>query len=363
MADVSFQRLLVTLTTKLKNHSLGLRGDVVIVKDVKHSKLSACSNHIFDVSFLVAGMPQNWQLIFNPEHPLLAPDVIFDNKSFFPDIQLIEGFTAWNTRSDECLVALITDLFEAYLKHQRSAILEYPQVKNSFEEFMKTTKFGSRCEIDILKNGPGTFNDVIKLMISLDVNFSKLPPYLQPKNVGDNCCCLSFVFEPPNLSTIKPVLELSPAVEIALGGISNLRIPPYGTSTLVSYTKKISDLLENTVSDVIERYERRKSLIILLLSELNGSVIEYDTETFCEASFLLEVEGFHFILIVMLSEQFPHEEPSIALQPIYQMSNHVHTMSVKDCTHDPHMSSEQILTYIRESVNKSLQEFKKNSLS
>lgn len=52
-------------------------------------------------------------------------------------------------------MALITDLFEAYLKHQRSAILEYPQIKNSLEEIMKTTEFGSRCEIDIHKNGPG----------------------------------------------------------------------------------------------------------------------------------------------------------------------------------------------------------------
>lgn len=50
---------------------------------------------------------------------------------------------------------------------------------------------------------------------------------------------------------------------------------------------------------------------------------------------------------VMLSEQFPHEEPSLALQPIYQMSHNVHTMSVKDCKHDPHMSSEQILKYVR----------------
>jgi len=227
------------------------------------------------------------------------------------------------------------------------------------------TQYGSKCEVDILKKGPGTYNDTIKLVIPINVDYGNLPPYItNKKNPGKNGCRLCISFEPPNLSKVTPTLELSPGVQNAFAKVGNLRIPSYGKSTLPMYVQRIHQLVENTVNEISDGYRRRESFTLALISELNGAVLEYDAITFYEMTFLLEINGFYFILFVILNAKFPLERPSLFLQSIYSIdsSSDIFRMSVQGFPYNGDWDDNLMIYHMKKVIFDNIEEFKEKSL-
>ena len=364
---VKFSDHLTKQIANLKTLSLGARNVPVAISNIGQTSLpSDTSNSIFDVTLNICGGLKTFQILFDLEHPTFCPDVIVDSdEDFSPDISSLKGFLEWKITSETALRNLVTDLHTSYLSHQRSVILKYPQFRDQMKELVSDHVNGAMCEVDISKRGPGTYNDTVKILVPMNVDYTLLPPYVKAKKPGKDGCRLCISFETPNLTKITPTLELSAGVQSALSKMANLRIPPYGKSTIIEYVNGVHKLLTNTISEIGTAFKRRESFIYHLLSDIGESIIELDNVAFYEATFLLEIDGFYFILFVILGPKFPTECPSLFLQSIYSMdaSADIFRVSLQGFPYHPQWSDELMFANIKKVIHGNIQEFKKKSLA
>ena len=355
---------------RLKALSLGARDIPVTVSNFKSSRLpdadGAAIADIFDVTINISSGSKTWQILFDFDNPSFCPDIILneDEDNFLPDIASLKSFADWDCSSANALAELVTDLYTAYSSHQRSRLLKYPQLCEQMEQLLSTTQYGSICEVDIQKKGPGTFNDTIKLLIPINVDYSNLPPYVEMKSPGKNGCRLCISYEPPNLTKVTPTLELSLGVQNAFSKVTNLRIPSFSKSPLSVYVNRIHALVENTVNEISESYKRRESFVFSLLSEFNDSILEYDGVTFYESTFLLEIDGFYFILFVILNAKFPTERPTLYLQSIYSMdsSSDIYRATVHGFPYHSQWDDNIMIYHMKKVIADNIEKFQEKSL-
>jgi len=354
----------------LKVLSLGARNIPVSVSNYKYTRSANTDNvsvtNAFDVTVNICSGLKTFQILFDLDNPLFCPDVILDadDDNFLPDIASLKSFSHWNISSSNALRELVTDIYASFSSHQRSVVLNYPQLRDQMKELLADPQYGSVCEVDILKNGPGTYNDTVKMLLPINIDYSNLPPYVKMKSPGKDGCRLCISYEAPNLSKVTPTLELSPGVQNAFSRVINLRIPSYGKSSLLEYVKKIHNLIENTVNEISKAYKRRESFIFHLLSDISDCVLEYDAVTFYEATFLLEINGFYFILFVILSPKFPAERPSLFLQSIYSMdsSSDIFRMSVQGFPYNGQWDNDLMFYHIKKVIFDNIEDFQEKSL-
>jgi len=139
-------------------------------------------------------------------------------------------------------------------------------------------------------------------------------------NPGPDTAALMVTFYPPNASRVVPCLFLSPRVERMLGDPQLLRLPKWGGecgACLMDYTPAVHKLLEQKVDAIVQSYIRRKEFVAAFLSVFGQAVLEYDTEGFKKLAFLFEHQGFSFITLMELTDEFPQEAPTLMLRSIY----------------------------------------------
>merc|ERR1711962_29590 len=364
---VKFSDQLATQISRLKSLSLGARNVPVDVGNLKQASLcDVKTTSIFDVTVNICGGLKTFQILFDLEHPTYCPDVVLesDEEDFLPDIASLKSFSEWDITSETALRNVVLDLYTSYLSHQRTVTLNYPQLRDQMKELMSDPVNGSMCEINIVKNGPGTFNDTVKVLVPINVDYTSLPPYVKAKNPGKDGCRLCISFETPNLTKITPSLEISASVQNALSKVTNLRIPSYGKSTILGYVNKVNKLLNNSIEEISSAFRRRQSFIFHILSDIGECVIEFDNVTFYEATFLLEIDGFYFILFVILVPKFPTECPSLFLQSIYSMdaSSDIFRVSVQGFPYDAEWSDDVKFSHMKKVIHSNIKEFQEKSL-
>jgi len=364
---VKFSEQLSRQISNLKSLSLGARNVPVDIGNFRHASLSDVkSTSIFDVTVNICGGLKTFQILFDLDHPTYCPDVILesDEDDFLPDIALLKSFSEWDITSETALRNVVSDIYASYLSHQRTATLNYPQLREQMKDLMSDPINGSMCEVSIVKNGPGTYNDTLKVLVPINIDYTSLPPYVKAKNPGKDGCRLCISFETPNLTKITPSLEISAGVQNALSKVTNLRIPSYGKSTILDYVNKVNKLLNNSIEEISSAFRRRESFIFHILSDIGECVIEFDNVTFYEASFLLEIGGFYFILFVILGPKFPTECPSLFLQSIYSMdaSSDIFRVSVQGFQYDADWSDDVMFLHMKKVVHDNIQQFQEKSL-
>ena len=367
-----FKDLLTKQINNLKLLSLGCRNIPVDIANIKQTSIcgDAKEASALDVTVNICDRHVTLQIFFDLNHPSCCPDVIVDcSEGFLPDIAAMESFRDWDVRSETALSDMVGEMYTAYLTYQRENVTEYVQLGDQVKELLNDTHIckGANCEVDIIKNGPGTFNDTVKIIVPLDVDYTKLPPYVKSKSPGAQSCRLCISYESPNLTKVTPTLELSANIQNALSKprCTNLRIPAYGKSSLLEYATQVHQLVDRTIVEVGAAFERRKSLIFHLLSHIGECVLEYDAVTFYEATFLLEVDGFHFILFVILGPKFPVEAPSLFLQSIYSMdaSTDIFRVRVRGFSYDPEWTDEVVFGEVEKVLHKNIKDFQEKSLA
>lgn len=323
-----YEELMISQINDLQASCVGGRRSSVIVKKSRSSflkkKTQSCENNIFEIIIEIAGLEQTWEIIFDPQQPASIPDVIFGQSgdSFVPDIQLNASVNNWNISTPKCLFTFIQDLFTSYLQHQRERLNDYHQIKDEFRSFVQNLpQLAESTEVHVKKNGPGTYNDTITILVPIDIDISNLPPLLVNEAM-DDCCYLLLTFEPPNLTSVKTSLHFSKGVLSCLGGCDNFRIPVYGATTMCEYIQLIQQLVKNTIQAVSEGFEERRLVIFSLICEFGrSSIVEVDTKMFLDASFLLNDDGFQFLLFVSFPDDYNEGKPKVMIQSIYKICN------------------------------------------
>ncbi|XP_047131994.1 BRISC and BRCA1-A complex member 2 isoform X3 [Hydra vulgaris] len=310
--------------------------------------------NVFDISFSFASSAICWQVIYNKDHLDLAPDIIVD-ESFDPEIKDLNSFKNWSNH-DDSLYKMIKELHNLFLIHQQKLLTKYESLYSELQEFISNSKVA--CEVSLIKDESG--NDVVMVLIPLKIDSTILPEYIKMEN-NINCGCLFLEYSSENLSVVKPSLKLLKSIESALSGVENLRIPSYVGATLLSYFENINELLTSSIKFVGLRFKKRKDLIVEMLSNWLGCVIEYDNRRFFDASFLISINDFYFVFKVILSEHYPLEQPILVMQSIYNIqSKNVHTFFLADLNFNPQMEENEILENIKKCMVDNIEAFKRS---
>jgi len=337
----------------LRKLNVGIQNKPVIVTPVVPSRTTSLSiDHIYNIKVDSGGGSKSWQIIFDPDHLTHSPDIVFDdeNLDFTPSIYSMTSYESWSISNKGSLKNTISEIYQLYVVHQYKRLKEIPKLSLEFQELLSQASLVEDIELSFVKNGPGTYNDTVKFTIPLNIDYADLPPYFSTSNPGPDESALCLSFESPNQSSVKATVQISPAIESAFGGVTNLRIPSYGSSTLLEYVTKIEKLFTATVDNVSKKYRKRKLFLQSFMASMCRSQIEYDNERYFEASFLCSVHNYYFVLYVVLSEQYPMEKPILYIQSIYQFQEKMTDVTkdlISEYPYSPFGSNEENISNIK----------------
>jgi len=303
-----------------------------------------------------------WDVIFignNADHP---PDFNFDDKTFFSDPRSLAALGSWRKDRAESLRFLIEELLDKYRNHQLSQIKEYSRIQFEFSSLVEN---GHVTENDIeickrMKQGQNTVNFLIKL----PVNFCKLPPIFYNGNPGEDSAVLLATFHSPESTRISTQLFLSPRVEQALGGATNLKIPPFTSGgCLLDYVPTLIKLLQNKVLQIERGFEKRKEYTAAFLSYFGSSLLEFNSQTFSNLHFSFDINDFYFLLRIEIPALFPEDKPILHFQSIYHMCRgKPYTSSWHDYPYSPRWSGEEMAERTRIYILENIRRFQTASL-
>lgn len=273
----------------------------------------------FKLSIPYAGQSLIWEVIFDCNSPDEPPDFIFgpDDEDFLPPMEEMESLENWDTMKEDSLLLMIKELLHYYRQHNNLRAAYHQRLQQDISSLLSAVELDPH-DLELYVTGSQNKAGVVYWVIRLKVDFSQIPGYLVEGDPGEDSAILCVTYASPDSSQVKPVLHLSPKVENALGGSTNLMIPSYLSGTLLGdYVACVYRLLENKVTLVLRGFEKRKEYIAAFLSQFGRSVIEYDLHSFSYLSFLFEWNDFFFTFTVELSLYFPLEHPKFMFQSVY----------------------------------------------
>lgn len=341
----------------LSNDNLNTQGGVLEVIRPRASSLDfengeECDRFTLGIPY--CGTQIEWEVIFDRNHPALPPDIIVSSEdermAFNPDIDQLLSFSSWNIKNHKCLSTLMEELLLEYKHHHRTVLSQFERLDFELTTLLQKEEY-SQTNVHCLPSSDKSLEPMVRFYIPLAVDFSAIPAYLTKDNPGPDTAALLVTFYPPNASRVLPSLFLSPRVERMLGGTRSLRLPPWGGgngSHLMDYVPAIHKLLAEKVEAIVQSYISRKECVAAFLSVYGCSVLEYDTEGFKRLAFLFEHQGFTFITILELSDEFPQEQPILTLLSIYHRLQGKPCQSVvNDYPYSPRWDSNQMAERLR----------------
>ncbi|XP_048737689.1 BRISC and BRCA1-A complex member 2-like [Ostrea edulis] len=344
----------------------GVCNGIIRINDVKSGsstlRKGPCGDR-FKVNIPYAGQTLTWEVIMDNSCPEEPPDFIFEDSDFCPNVADIKSLLKWDIRNPHCLTEVVTELLDHYKAFHERLLEAHSRLQFEYTSLLDQTEL-SRDLIEVYSERSEKRIGPINFLIKLPVDFSDIPPYISKDNPGDNSAVLLIAFPSPDSSRVTPQLYLSPRVEHAFGGSSNLRIPAFPSGgCLLDYVPNVYKLLQNKVEKTVQMYDRKKDIIAAFLSQFGRSLLEFDAEGFREISFLFEWNDFFFILYVELSQSFPQEAPVLTFQSIYHESKDKPYTEIHDgYPYSPRWSSTEMVSRIKTYILDNIQTFQKQSV-
>ncbi|XP_062595452.1 BRISC and BRCA1-A complex member 2-like isoform X2 [Saccostrea cucullata] len=343
----------------------GVCNGIIRIDDVKSGSCTTQKGprgDRFKVYIPYAGQTLTWEVILDNSCPEDPPDFIFEETDFCPNVADVKSLLDWDVDNPYCLIEVIKELLEHYKAFQERLLEAHSRLQFEYSSLLDHTEL-SRDLIEVYSERSERVGP-INFLIKLPVDFSDVPPYLTKDNPGENSAVLLISFPSPDSSRVTPQLYLSPRVERAFGGSSNLRIPTFPNGgCLLDYVPNVYKLLHNKVEKTIQMFEKRKDLIAAFLSQFGRSVLEFDAEGFSEISLLFEWNDFFFILYVELPQSFPQEAPVLTFQSIYHESKDKPYIEIHDrYPYSPRWSGTEMVSRIKTYILDNIQAFQKQSV-
>ncbi|XP_050229685.1 uncharacterized protein LOC126678821 [Mercurialis annua] len=266
-----------------------------------------------------------WNVVYNVEFPLAAPDVIFGpEEGDFHRFHLLSGeggdswlvknsLTDWNYKDPTRLLALIHELRDSYMSYQKKRVEEVDDDRLKFE----TSTIVSREGIEMHMSSGFEKPEEVKFAVPLmDMNINKMVhacPWRHPQKIY-----LQVIY-PVGRKYVSapsaPRLKLISTVELkALFPIDDVKLPPWlDGMCMAEYLPNLEELLQRQVLEAVSLIDVRRHFIEAL-APLLGRPVEADP-VFCKKATFLAASGpFTFLVHFYLSAQFPKQQPSLMLQ-------------------------------------------------
>ncbi|KAG5246489.1 BRISC and BRCA1-A complex member [Salix suchowensis] len=256
-----------------------------------------------------------WDVIYNAEFPLAAPDVIFgaEDEDFHPFHAIKNSLTDWNNKDPTRLLALVIELRDKYRSYQEKRVGEVDDDRLKFEISTIVSREGIEMHMSSGFEKPEEVKFAVPLM---DMNINKMVsacPWRHPQKIY-----LQVIYpvgrkyaSAPSAPRLK--LMCTPELK-ALFSIDDVKLPPWlDGMCMAEYLPHLEELLQRLVIEAVTLIDVRRQFIEAL-APLLGRPLEADP-VFCRKASFLDCSGpFTFMLHVFLSTNFPKQQPSLMLQ-------------------------------------------------
>ncbi|KAJ0026358.1 hypothetical protein Pint_09373 [Pistacia integerrima] len=237
-----------------------------------------------------------WDVIYNADFPLAAPDVIFgpEDEEFHPFHDNSADVTAtknslsdWNNKDPTRLLALIQELRDRYMTYQRKRVGEVDDDRLKFEYSTMLSREGIEMHMNSGVEKPEEVKFAVPL---LDMNINKMVvgcPWRHQQRIY--------------LQVIYPVNRKCQTTSLV------------GWHVHGEYLPHLEESLERQVLEAVSSIDVRRRFIEAL-APLLGRPVETDSVFYRKALFFVASGNFSFLVLIFLSTQFPKQQPALMLQ-------------------------------------------------
>ncbi|KAK9946929.1 hypothetical protein M0R45_012368 [Rubus argutus] len=264
-----------------------------------------------------------WDIIFDAEYPLSAPDVIFGPEDeTFPQFLVMHGedpkspmnrLGDWNSRDPTQLMLLIQELRNQYMSYQRKRVGEVQDDRVKFE--ISTIAFREGIEMH-LSSGVDKPEEVKFAVPLVDTNINKMVPgcpWISPQKIYLQ---VIYPVEKKYVTTPSaPRLKLVCTSELkTLFSIDDVKLPTWLTGMcMAEYLPPLEGTIEKQILEAVSLIDVRRRFIEALAVQF-GRPVEADP-IFCRKATFLAASGvFTFLVHFSIATQFPKQQPAIVLQ-------------------------------------------------
>lgn len=267
-----------------------------------------------------------WDVIYNVNFPLAAPDVVFGpgDDDFNRFLVVGEGerdsksraeivLGDWNNGDPTRLLTLIRGLRNQYMSYQRKCAEEVDDDRLKFEISTIVPREG----IEILISSGSDKPEEVKFAVPLmDMNINRMVhgcPWKHPQKIY-----LQVIYPVARKYASAPSAPrlklMSPPELKSLFSIDDVKLPPWlDGMCMAEYLPNLEEFLEKQVSEAVTLIGVRRAFIEAL-APVFGRPLEAD-QVFCrKASFLSTIGAFAFLVHFLISTQFPKQQPVMILQ-------------------------------------------------
>uniref|UniRef100_A0A2N9FFD0 BRISC and BRCA1-A complex member 2 n=1 Tax=Fagus sylvatica TaxID=28930 RepID=A0A2N9FFD0_FAGSY len=277
-----------------------------------------------------------WDIIYNSELPMSAPDVIFgaDDENFLPFLARNgegEGnanspknsLSDWNGRDPTRLMVLIQQLRDQYVNYQRKRVDGVDDDRLKFE--VSTIAFREGIEMH-LSSGAEKPEEVKFAVPLTEMNIDKMVPGCPWRSSPKIYLQVQYPVGRKYVSASSaPRLKLLSTSDLkAIFSIEDFKLPPWlDGMCMAEYLPHLEESLEKQVLEAVSLIDVRRRFIEDLAS-LFGRPLEADP-VFCrKATFLASSGAFTFLVHFIIPTQFPKQQPVLMLQS----SQHLNSQGV-----------------------------------
>ncbi|XP_044510041.1 BRISC and BRCA1-A complex member 2-like isoform X1 [Mangifera indica] len=229
-----------------------------------------------------------WDVLYNADFPLAAPDVIFgpEDEEFHPfqdDITAAKNsLSDWNNKDPTRLLALIQELRDQYMSYQRKRVGEVDDDRLKFEISTMLSREGIEMH---MSSGVEKLEEVKFAVPLLDMNINKMVvgcPWRYQQRIY-----LQVIY-PVNRKYVSapsaPRLKLMSTAELkSLFSIEDVKLPPWlDGMCMAEYLPHLEESLERQVLEAVSLIDVRRRFIEALAPLLGRPV---ETDSVCISDF------------------------------------------------------------------------------
>eukprot|EP00268_Persea_americana_P022575 TRINITY_DN22462_c0_g1_i2.p1 TRINITY_DN22462_c0_g1~~TRINITY_DN22462_c0_g1_i2.p1 ORF type:complete len:379 (-),score=75.61 TRINITY_DN22462_c0_g1_i2:687-1823(-) len=313
-----------------------------------------------------------WDVIYNAQFPMAAPDIIFspEDEDFLPFLMASQGeeeipstkssLADWNYKDPARLLSLIHELRDIYTSYQRKRVGEIDDARLKFE--INTVLSREGIEV-YLVSGSEKPEEVKFAVPLLNMDLNKLVhgcPWRHQQKIY--------------LQVIFPVAKkysLAPAPRIKLVASSELRtffsiedvkLPPWlDGMCMAEYLPTFEENLGQQILEAVVSVNARRRFIEAL-APLFGRPVEADP-VFCRRATVLAASGvFTFLVHFSIPTQFPKQQPTLMMQSSQHFNSQgapVMSRPIIDFPWSPRWEASQMVERIHEFLVEECLNFKK----
>lgn len=314
-----------------------------------------------------------WDIIYNAQYPLAAPDVIFgpDDENFSPYLVAVQGdgkdkspknsLRNWNGKDPSRLLTLIHELREHYMSYQRKCVGEVDDERVKFE--ISTILHREGMEM-CMSSGVEKSEEVKFAMPLMEMDINKMVIGCPWKHQQKIYLQVVYPVGRRYLSAPSaPRLKLVSSPELkSVFSIEDVKLPPWlDGMCMAEYLPNLEETLEEQVLEAVALIDFRRRFIEAL-APLFGRPVEADP-IFCRKATFLAASGlFTFLVHFFLPTQFPKQQPDIMLQSSQHFNSQgapVKKNVLKDYPWSPRWEASQMAERIFEFLVDETMSFKK----